>query len=133
MRSRLWWLYAKFAFSSLTSRPSRPEAGEAPHGTKGEDERRRPSSTFNRLAALERENAQLRRALDSRVIIEQAKGATLTPTVITTDEHLQILEGRIVQLSSILEALTIDVQQRFKIDLADLVADFRDVRRDLES
>ncbi|HET7766965.1 MAG TPA: hypothetical protein VFP68_16145 [Burkholderiaceae bacterium] len=92
-----------------------------------------PSSTFNRLAALERENAQLRRALDSRVIIEQAKGATLTPTVITTDEHLQILEGRIVQLSSILEALTIDVQQRFKIDLADLVADFRDVRRDLES
>ena len=56
-----------------------------------------------------------------------------TPTVMTTHEHLQVLEGRIVKLSSILEALTIDVQQRFRIDLTDLRADFREVRRDLDS
>ena len=56
-----------------------------------------------------------------------------TPTLMTTQEHLQVLEGRIVQLSSIRETLTIHVQQRFRIDLTDLRADFREVRRDLDS
>lgn len=52
-----------------------------------------PSSIFDRLAALELENAQLRTALESRIIVEQAKGAISVRFGIAPDEAFEMMRG----------------------------------------
>jgi AmiR/NasT family two-component response regulator len=52
-----------------------------------------PSSIFDRLAVLELENAQLRTALESRIIVEQAKGAISVRFGIAPDEAFEMMRG----------------------------------------
>ena len=52
-----------------------------------------PSSIFDRLASLELENVQLRRALESRIIVEQAKGAISVRFGVTPDEAFAMMRG----------------------------------------
>jgi AmiR/NasT family two-component response regulator len=52
-----------------------------------------PTSIFDRLAALELENAQLRTALESRIVIEQAKGAISVRFGTTPDEAFAMMRG----------------------------------------
>jgi tellurite resistance protein len=58
-------------------------------GNKGEV----TAEVLERLHALERENAQLRRALQSRVIIEQAKGAISARRGVDTEAAYALLRG----------------------------------------
>lgn len=50
-----------------------------------------PRSDHDLLAALETENAQLRGALASRIVIEQAKGAISARSDVTPDEAFEML------------------------------------------
>jgi AmiR/NasT family two-component response regulator len=52
-----------------------------------------PSDVFDCIAALELENAQLRTALESRVILEQAKGAISVRCGVTPDTAFEMLRG----------------------------------------
>ena len=48
---------------------------------------------FDRLAALELENEQLRTALASRIILEQAKGAISVRCGVTPDTAFEMMRG----------------------------------------
>lgn len=50
-------------------------------------------ATAARLAALEKENAQLRQALKSRIVIEQAKGAISARLGTTPEVAFELLRG----------------------------------------
>lgn len=52
-----------------------------------------PGTDAGRLAAVEAENAQLRHALESRIVIEQAKGAISARLGTTPDVAFEILRG----------------------------------------
>jgi AmiR/NasT family two-component response regulator len=52
-----------------------------------------PSDVFDCIAALESENAQLRTALESRIILEQAKGAISVRCGVTPDTAFEMLRG----------------------------------------
>ena len=52
-----------------------------------------PNSIFDRMAWLELENAQLRTALKSRIIVEQAKGAISVRFGIAPDEAFAMMRG----------------------------------------
>jgi AmiR/NasT family two-component response regulator len=54
---------------------------------------RMTSAVFERLAALETENEQLRIALDSRIILEQAKGAISARSGVTPDVAFELMRG----------------------------------------
>jgi AmiR/NasT family two-component response regulator len=51
------------------------------------------ADTFNRLIALETENEHLRTALDSRIILEQAKGAISARCGVTPDIAFELMQG----------------------------------------
>lgn len=51
------------------------------------------SDVFERCVALEKENENLRSALDSRVIIEQAKGAVSARCGVDPDVAFEMLRG----------------------------------------
>lgn len=53
-----------------------------------------PSSIFDRLAALELENAQLRTALETRIVVEQAKGAISVRFGVAPDEAFEMMRVR---------------------------------------
>jgi AmiR/NasT family two-component response regulator len=46
-----------------------------------------------RIAALERENAQLRQALETRIVIEQAKGAVSARLDVPPDLAFELMRG----------------------------------------
>jgi AmiR/NasT family two-component response regulator len=52
-----------------------------------------PSSIFDRLAALELENAQLKTALESRILVEQAKGAISVRFGLAPDEAFEMMRS----------------------------------------
>ena len=52
-----------------------------------------PSSIFDRLAALEMENAQLRTALERRILVEQAKGAISVRFGVAPDEAFEMMRA----------------------------------------
>jgi hypothetical protein len=51
------------------------------------------SAAERQIAALEQENGQLREALESRVVIEQAKGAVSSRFGILPDEAFELIRG----------------------------------------
>ena len=51
------------------------------------------ADAFQRLAALETENEQLRRALESRIILEQAKGALSVRCGVPPDVAFELIRG----------------------------------------
>jgi AmiR/NasT family two-component response regulator len=51
------------------------------------------ADAFQRLAALETENEQLRRALESRIILEQAKGALSVRCGVPPDVAFELMRG----------------------------------------
>jgi AmiR/NasT family two-component response regulator len=51
------------------------------------------AETWQRLRALEAENQQLRDALESRIVIEQAKGAISARTGVPPDVAFEMLRG----------------------------------------
>jgi AmiR/NasT family two-component response regulator len=51
------------------------------------------ASAREALAALERENAQLRTALETRIVIEQAKGAVSAHTGVAPDVAFELMRG----------------------------------------
>ena len=51
------------------------------------------ADAFQRLAALERENEQLRSALESRIILEQAKGALSVRCGVPPDVGFERMRG----------------------------------------
>src|SRR5919204_487789 len=51
------------------------------------------ADAFQRLAALETENEQLRRALESRIILEQAKGAMSVRFGVPVDVAFEMMRG----------------------------------------
>ena len=61
--------------------------------TKGKQNGGVSSGVFNRLRALEIENEQLRTALQSRIILEQAKGAISVRCGVTPDTALDMMRG----------------------------------------
>ena len=52
-----------------------------------------PTDLLGRIAGLERENEQLRTALESRVIIEQAKGAISVRSGVTPSVAFELMRG----------------------------------------
>jgi AmiR/NasT family two-component response regulator len=61
----------------------------SPRSTDG----RMTSTVFERLAALETENEQLRIALESRIILEQAKGAISARCDVTPETAFEMMRG----------------------------------------
>ena len=51
------------------------------------------AATFERLTALEAENAQLRTALESRIILEQAKGAISVRCGVDPNTAFEMIRG----------------------------------------
>ena len=53
-----------------------------------------PTTVLERLAALEAENAHLRTALETRIIIEQAKGAISGRCGVSPETAFELMRGR---------------------------------------
>jgi AmiR/NasT family two-component response regulator len=71
----------------LLARPAR-DGNHHPDG-----DGRTPADLLERIAALETENEQLRTALESRIVIEQAKGAISACCAVAPETAFEMLRG----------------------------------------